>query len=361
MPRMTVSARNRERIRVWLAVVAASLVLGAGYVLVVEAFVGRDYTLSDALRGAGYGVIIGGGIGASQLFFLDTRAGAGVTRAPFLVSLVIRTAIAGTVIVIGLLAGRALFENAPVGAALDPLGFVRDVVFSFCAFAAIFFVVQMRRIIGARVLANFVVGRYNTPVREDRVFLFLDLAGSTELAQRIGDVGVYTLIARVFFDIDQVVVEHDGETHRYIGDEVVITWPLDSAVADARCVRCVLAIQDMIAARAADYQRAFGVVPRFRAGMHGGPVVAGECGDSKQEIVYFGDTINTAARIQAECKALDEPFLISGSLLSRMRLPEGLRATSRASVRLKGHQHSSELFRIDRGPVLHATPMREAV
>jgi len=360
---MTLSARNRERVRIWLAVVAASLVLGVGYVQVVEAFAGREFTLGDAVRGAVHGVIIGGGVGASQLFFLDTQAGLWVRRAPFLASLTIRTVIAGAIIVVGFLIGRMVFEEGPSTLLADPLGFLRDITFSFCAFAVIFFVVQMRRIIGARVLANFVIGRYNKPVREDRVFLFLDLAGSTALARRMGDVGVYSLIAQVFFDIDQVVVEHDGETHRYIGDELVVTWPLDEAIEDSRCVRCVIAIQEMIAAKADAYERTFGVVPAFRAGMHGGPVVAGECGDSKQEISYFGDTVNTAARIQGQCTALDEPFLVSGQLVARLSLPDGLHAMPRADVRLKGHEHTTALFRIDHSDAeaRSAAPVRRAV
>jgi len=44
------------------------------------------------------------------------------------------------------------------------------------------------------------------------------------------------------------------------------------------------------------------VVPKFRIGIHGGSVVAGEVGDHKREIVYFGDTINTADGI---CRAVD--------------------------------------------------------
>src|SRR3546814_12401672 len=53
-----------------------------------------------------------------------------------------------------------------------------------------------------------------------------------------------------------------------------------------------------MALKAPLYQQEFGLVPGFRAGLHGGSIVAGECGDDKREIVYFGDTINTAARIQ---------------------------------------------------------------
>ncbi|MGK0168918.1 MAG: adenylate cyclase [Gammaproteobacteria bacterium] len=49
--------------------------------------------------------------------------------------------------------------------------------------------------------------------------------------------------------------------------------------------------------------------------MRDGPVVASEIGDRKRETVYFGDTINTAARILAACKRLREQHLISDELV----------------------------------------------
>lgn len=70
--------------------------------------------------------------------------------------------------------------------------------------------------------------------------------------------------------------------------------------------------------KASLYRREFGLVPTFRVGLHGGPIVAGECGDDKREIVYFGDTINTTARIQEACKELGRPLLVSGELLREM-------------------------------------------
>ena len=60
--------------------------------------------------------------------------------------------------------------------------------------------------------------------------MFLDLAGSTPLAEKMGDVAVQSLIGRFFFDIALPISEHQGETHRYIGDEVVVTQDGDVVV-----------------------------------------------------------------------------------------------------------------------------------
>ena len=343
-----ISPRTGNRIRLWIAVVAVSALAGAGYTAVLGLAYNFDITPGVVFDGAGYGAIIGGSIGAFQMLYVEGHAGARLRRAPFLLSLLIRTLAAAVIIGLALIVCRFLFgDNILSDEGLATMGLLRDMAFSFVAFFVIFFVVQIRRIIGERVFRNLIFGRYHKPVGEDRVFMFLDMAGSTALAQKLGDLGVHALISRVFFDIDAVVVEHGGETHRYIGDEVVVTWSLEDCIEDGRCIRCVFAIREMIATKAEEYRRLFGVVPTFRAGLHGGPVVAGECGDSKHEIVYFGDTINTAARIQAECKELNVPLLVSGDLLGKIRLPEGLRAEPRGTTRLRGRDLETQLFTLN--------------
>ena len=84
-------------------------------------------------------------------------------------------------------------------------------------------------------------------------------------------------------------------------------------------------IQELIVAQSPHYEAEFGVVPRFRAGIHGGPVVASEVGDDKREIVYFGDTVNTAARLVEQLNLdLENGMAILGRrfhCLLRSRLP----------------------------------------
>ena len=157
-----------------------------------------------------------------------------------------------------------------------------------------------------------------------------------------------SLIGRFFFDIAQPIAEYGGETHRYIGDEVVVTWPFSEATKDARCLQCVFDIQDHIAAQSSHYEAEFGVVPRFRMGMHGGEVVASEVGDDKREIVYFGDTVNTAARLQSLCKEKGKNFLVSGDLLTAMVLPPEAKAQYIGEVELRGKAKSVKVYAVSR-------------
>jgi class 3 adenylate cyclase len=180
------------------------------------------------------------------------------------------------------------------------------------------FCLRIQSLIGTKVLFWFLIGRYHRPVREERVFMFLDIADSTRLSEVFGDVKIQALIGRFFFDIARPIAEHGGETYRYIGDEVVVSWPMSTAVEDARCLRCVVDVQNLLDARSEEYRREFGVVPRFRVGMHGGPVVIGEVGDSRRAIVYFGESVSVAVALQSACKRVDRDFLVSADLLSRL-------------------------------------------
>src|SRR5207248_1294249 len=57
-------------------------------------------------------------------------------------------------------------------------------------FSAIF---EFRRLIGGRVLGSFFLGTYRRPRLEQRIVMFLDIAGSTALAEKLGEVRVRDL------------------------------------------------------------------------------------------------------------------------------------------------------------------------
>jgi adenylate cyclase len=182
------------------------------------------------------------------------------------------------------------------------------------------------------------------------VFMLVDLKGSTALADRLGDERAHALITSVFFDIDQPIQEHGGEIYSYVGDGLIVTWPLAEGIADARCLRCHLAIGAVLEAKASAYRREFGVVPSVRVALHAGPVVAGECGDTKLSIVYLGDTLNAAARIEQTAKDLDRDCLVSEPLMQRLRVPPSLQVERLGPVGLRGRRQPMDLFALGLDP-----------
>ena len=207
---------------------------------------------------------------------------------------------------------------------------------------------ELTQLVGSWVLLNVVVGRYRRPKREARALMFLDLSGSTSLAESMGELRTYDFLARFFFDIDEAILAHGGEVHAYVGDEVIVTWPLTGPASAAGCIDCFFGIQDRIAERADLYRREFGLVPQFRAALHAGPVVISECGDSRRQIALFGDSMNVTARIQEQCKETGRNLLVSADLLKQIPAAPGVSVEALGLKQLRGRSGAVELFAIER-------------
>ena len=94
-------------------------------------------------------------------------------------------------------------------------------------------------------------------------------------AEKIGNARFHALLHEFFCDMTDAVFDSDGEIYKYVGDEVIVVWRLADGIRDANCVRCYFGICDAIAAAHEKYERRFGLVPRFTAGMHCGTAIAG--------------------------------------------------------------------------------------
>jgi class 3 adenylate cyclase len=206
---------------------------------------------------------------------------------------------------------------------------------------------ELIRLVGGRVLLNVLLGRYRRPRREQRVLLFLDLVGSTSLAEQMGELRVQELLTRFFSDIDEAIISYGGEVHAYVGDEVIVTWPIGSK-KESRALECFFAIRERMAAQADHYRREFGLVPEFRAGLHAGPVAISECGDSRRQVAFFGDSMNVAARLQALCKDAGHALLVSGDLLRLLHPGQDLVIDALGPTQLRGRVAPIEVFAIER-------------
>ena len=242
-------------------------------------------------------------------------------------------------------------------AAIPP---ARVLLYSLVASAILVSVIRVRDLIGSQIFLSLLVGRYHKPVREERVFLFVDVVGSTRFAETHGDLRAQEFLGAFFAALADPVRGHGGSMDDYVGDLALITWPLARGIRKARCVACVFAIQDAIAKNAAAWEDRFGFVPHFRAALHGGPVVTAEVGVDRHKIAYFGDTVNATARLEALCRELDTPVLISTDLLDRIpALPSGVRVERLGEYAVRGRATplSVAVLRAGRAETLKADPL----
>ncbi len=200
---------------------------------------------------------------------------------------------------------------------------------------------------GPGVLLHMIIGKYRKPRVEKKIFMFLDLTSSTSIAEKLGYMKYSSLIQQCFYDLNEIVLQNDGQIYQYVGDEAVISWDYDKGVRENACINCYFEFRRKLESRREFYEGEFGTFPQFKAGLHGGELVVTEVGVVKKEIAYHGDVINTTSRIQKECNTYEAELLISGFLLNDLNPSHQHLINGIGDVLLKGKNKSVQLHAIN--------------
>lgn len=275
-----------------------------------------DFTLGMAL------------IGAAEIFLPRTRFIRALVRLPLLASVLIKAA-AYFLIVLVVIGGRcgptvATFLAGPqsatqLAAQIDSAFPLRPTIaMGALVTPLLVFLRQASQLIGERTFRMAMRGRYHRPRAEERFFLFIDIVGSTPVAERLGALSVHRYLNRIFQEASDPIDDHGGEVYQYVGDEIVVTWLAPHGRAGATPLACFFAIEAALARAAPKFEREFGTVPTLRAALHAGEVVTGEAGGSRRAIVFHGDVMNATSRIENLTRTLGHHFLVSEDARSRM-------------------------------------------
>jgi adenylate cyclase len=323
------NARLEKKLRLLLVVAIASMIGGAAYSLA-----GGHTTLRDVAVGVAYGLFISVTIAAISLFVLEGPMRLWLGGLSFTENLMVRTAVYAAVIVPIL---YFQLGSLIAGIPRDPTHktFWIDITYSVACVIVANLLLGITNIIGARAFFNFIIGRYHTPIEERRFVLFVDIAGSTGLAERLGGIAIHRLLDRTFRLLTLSVIDYRGEVLNYVGDEVIVTWREAAGAIDCRPLRCFMAMRAELTAASAQFEREFGAVPRIRGSLHFGPVIVGEIGDLKRAITFNGDVMNTAARLEELSRNVDGGFLASRAAMDRFSAmpPFAVRDLGRLPIR----------------------------
>jgi adenylate cyclase len=170
------------------------------------------------------------------------------------------------------------------------------------------------------------------------VIWFCDLRDSTPLADSMSRAEFLHLLNEFFECVLGPVLERQGEILRFIGDAALAIFPVGADEGEA-CRRAMDAAREAMARmEAANAMRER--PQRFGIALHLGDVLYGNIGTpTRLEFTVIGAAANEAARIEALCKVLDAPLLVSGLVARHLA---GCR--SLGSHQLRGVGEPMELF-----------------
>ncbi|MEO0471148.1 MAG: adenylate/guanylate cyclase domain-containing protein [Bacteroidota bacterium] len=215
-----------------------------------------------------------------------------------------------------------------------------------------FFYAGISENLGHSVLTNFFLGKYHRPKEEERIFMFLDMKSSTTIAEQLGHTRYFDLLQEYYASLSDAIIRHEGEVYQYVGDEIVLTWRSEDGIRHLNCIQCFFDMKEALQKRSEKFQDKFGVIPTFKAGVHGGEVSTGEIGALKKEIIFTGDVLNATARIQGLCNEYQTDLLISEELLHQLKLTSSFKATELGELSLRGKSQTMRLFKIDRSSLV---------
>ncbi|WP_420582695.1 adenylate/guanylate cyclase domain-containing protein [Reichenbachiella sp.] len=209
------------------------------------------------------------------------------------------------------------------------------------------FILEVSKKYGPGNLWHIFIGKYHKPVIENRIFMFLDLKDSTAYAEKLGHIMYSNLIQKCFLYLNEIVFDYQAQIYQYVGDEAVLTW--DSSDFDARkySIELFFAFQKKLARHASKFEKDFGFVPEFKAGINEGPVTAAEVGFIKRDIAYHGDVLNTGARIQNKCNELGKSLLVSEEFAQQIKNLHLFKQELLGKVALKGKERAINIYSVD--------------
>ena len=185
--------------------------------------------------------------------------------------------------------------------------------------------------------------------KKDIFVVFSDLEGFTKMSHALKPEQVAKLVNRYLSMLSKVVLDHGGVLDKFVGDAVVAFWGAPIARADdgERAARAAYALWQAGEAFREEVAKSDPSLPKIgktRVGLHYGEAVVGNFGgENRIQYTALGDSMNTAARLEAANKALESNVLASREAVERSALdwwrPMG-------KVVLRGRAKAVEVFGI---------------
>ncbi|GAB0201256.1 retinal guanylyl cyclase 1 [Grus japonensis] len=179
-----------------------------------------------------------------------------------------------------------------------------------------------------------------TPVEpeyfEEVTLYFSDIVGFTTISAMSEPIEVVDLLNDLYTLFDAIIGSHDVYKVETIGDAYMVASGLPKRNGNRHAGEIANMSLDILSSVGTFKMRHMPEVPvRIRIGLHSGPCVAGVVGLTMPRYCLFGDTVNTASRM--ESTGLPYRIHVNARTVAILRaLQEGFKLDIRGKTELKG-------------------------
>lgn len=164
---------------------------------------------------------------------------------------------------------------------------------------------------------------------ENASALFADIVGFTPLSNKLNPTEMIELLNQIYSHFDELVDKYGVEKIRTIGDSYMVASGVPTPRPDHAQALAHLAL-DMLAY--CKHLKEKGQPLQFRIGINSGPLIAGIIGNKKFQYDIYGDTVNTASRMESH----GEPGKIQVTQATYELLKDEFVLESRGKIEVKG-------------------------
>ncbi len=205
----------------------------------------------------------------------------------------------------------------------------------------------------ARRMLTKSTDRRSTAVTHDATVAFLDLIGSTSIAEKVPPADFNSLLNTYFDRAVENVEKHRGQIAAFTGDGITAIFT-GTERRQNHAVRACLAVTDVLAAMErvnADNATLGLPALHMRIGMNSGEVVEGEIGARDRfNFSVIGDVVNLASRLEQMGKTLfpgENDVVLLGETTHEMSVGAGFPFRDCGPCEIRGRDRPERVFRLE--------------
>ncbi|MCE8553237.1 adenylate/guanylate cyclase domain-containing protein [Ruegeria pomeroyi] len=161
--------------------------------------------------------------------------------------------------------------------------------------------------------------------QQDIAVLFIDIIGFTRFAAGRDPYEVIEVLRGFHARMEGEVFRHNGTLDKYLGDGLMATFgtPVAGETDGSNALACARAMAKVIGDWNRERRRQGEPEIRAGIGVHYGPAVLGDIGANRLEFAVIGNTVNVAAKLEAQSRVYDAGIVISDDLRRQVEAEGG--------------------------------------
>jgi adenylate cyclase len=181
----------------------------------------------------------------------------------------------------------------------------------------------------------------------DAALWYCDMRGFTGLGDRLSPQTLVGVLDRYFEALAGPIAEQGGEILKFVGDALLAIFPVAEAGTAAACGAALKAAEEALA-KVPSVEVPEGLGPlAIGIGLHLGQVMYGNIGArDRLDFTVIGGSVNEVARVEALCKDVGAPLLITAAFKGALERPERLVPVGR--FQLRGVSAAQDIFTLER-------------